>query len=96
MCFGFHRRAYLLHCFAIDFLLFSLTFIDFIDVHGFTTSVSPESSGKVWGGLGSSRVWEGQGRSGDLWTGPGRPRELWTGPVTSGEVSGGLGTSESP
>ena len=35
--------------------------------HGFNTSVSPESSEEVWGGLGSSReVWGATGSYGEL------------------------------
>ena len=72
---------------------FSLVFINFyrfpLMFHGFNTFVSPESSGEVWGGLGSSReVWGGLGRSGELWTGPGRSEELQRGPGRSGEVWG--------
>ena len=53
--------------------------------HGFNTSVSLGSSGEVWGALGSSKVWGGQGRSGELWTGPGE--EVWGALDRSGEVS---------
>ena len=87
---------------------FSLVFIHFyrfpLMFHGFNTSVSPESSGEVWGGLGSSiEVWGGLGSSGqvrgglrssgEVRGGPGRSGELRRGPGRSGEVWGGPGMS---
>ena len=77
---------------------FSLVFINFYSFplmfHGFNTSVSPESSGEVWGGLGSSReVWGGLGSSGQVRGGLGSSGQVRGGLGSSGEVRGGLGRS---
>ena len=80
---------------------FSLVFIHFyrfpLMFHGFNTSVSPESSGEVWGGLGSSiEVWGGLGSSGQVRGGlrsSGEVQGVWRAPERSGEVRGGLGSS---
>ena len=73
---------------SINFYSFPLMF------HGLNTSVSPESSGEVWWGLGSSReVWGGLGSSREVWGGLGSSGQVRGGLGSSGEVRGGLGRS---
>ena len=65
LCLGFHRCAHLLHWFVIHFLWFSLTLIDSHWSSIILTHLFPQRALGKGGGLGSSRVWGGQGRSGE-------------------------------